>query len=705
MKQLVWYKKPLRIVDFVPPDPDRYESMDLHEHFRIRKDLGFNVEHVEVHDVQLGEACIMYYPSEYAMEVRKNILKVISDSYGELGIYPIVYFNVHWLSPSLAEKHPGWFQRNAGGGIIIPGYGTGGYACINSPYREYAFGTLKILGQYNIRGVFLDGPVLIENGCFCEACKQQFEEQYGYPLSEANVKGSDRLKQKDFFDFKRHSIARFMKESKEALKSVKPDALIYMNSPQLAPTKFCSRDNRLTVEHQDMLLAEGGFLHGDLRQTPIWKPAATAMLLETQSQGKPYCVAISGRQAPWSRFLLSGPETWITYAMSVAHGADTWYGTYNDNNRDARMETVREINAFLEQNEAYYTETRSTADIALLWSYPTANFYQSTAEVTDFTAARENTEEAKKGDARGSFMGWFDALSRSRVPFDLLDEAALTDGTLNRYRLLILPNTSCMSEEEAEAIRCFVNAGGNLISSFDTSLYDEFGNARKQPALADVTGIQNVEQADQFKYDHITVESGNSLLEGIDQSHIPAAPLGMRVRPVEGAESLLYFREKQLARYCELPALTFNPYIVKHVYGKGNSIYFAGNIDLLYYTHALPEYRLLMKNTVLSLVDIPVQLETENPVESIHLSLRKQEGRMLLHLINYTGSMTRPIASILPLQNIRGTVEIPDFNVRKVRTLRSGRELSFERDNGKIRFMLPRLEIYEVVVLEQEAAD
>lgn len=49
-----------------------------------------------------------------------------------------------------------------------------------------------------------------------------------------------------------------MKEIREALKSVNEEAIIYMNSPQLAPTRLCSRDNRLTIPYQDMLLAEGG---------------------------------------------------------------------------------------------------------------------------------------------------------------------------------------------------------------------------------------------------------------------------------------------------------------------------------------------------------------------------------------------------------------------------------------------------------------
>jgi hypothetical protein len=700
LESVDWSERPLRILDFIPPDPDRYETLELNEQFRIRKELGFNAEHVEVHDISLGEAGITFYPSEHAVQVRKNILGEISKSYQSLGIYPIVYFNVHWLAPSFCEKRPEWLQRSEDGRMIPSAYGAGGYSCINSPFREYTFSTLRTLAQFNIRGVFLDGPVFRIEGCYCNSCKQLFMRQYGYamPLGRA-MSLKERI---DLFEFKKTSIARFMKECNEILKSVKPDSIIYMNSPQCVPTKYCSRDNRLTVPYQDMLLAEGGFLQGNLRESPIWKPAMTAMLLESQAQGKPYCVAIAGRLAPWSRYLLSAPETWISHAMAVAHGANTWYGIYNDNNRDPRMETVKQINQFLEKNEVYYTKTKSTARIALLWSYPTANYYQSSAEETDFTDSQYDLEDQKKADARLAFLGWFDALSRSRILFDVIDEVSLIDGSLAKYDLLILPNTSCMSEQEARSIRAFVQRGGKLISSFDTSLYDEFGRRRSAPLLADVMGICKIIDVSEFKYDHISVLPDEVLTKGIDQSLIPAAPLGLHVIPSAKADTVMCYREKQVSRYCELPAVTKQPYIIRQSYGRGYSIYFSGNIDQFYYSHALTEYRKLMSNAVHSLVPSRVHITMETELESLHISLRQQPRRLILHLINYTGSMTRPIAQVMPLRNLH--VQISEVNnpVQKVHCLRLNQAVPFEQDGERISFTVPEVWEYEVVAIEWE---
>jgi Beta-galactosidase trimerisation domain/Hypothetical glycosyl hydrolase 6 len=697
MKTLTWKDRPLRIVDCIPPAPDIYEQIDLKEQFRIRKELGFNCEHIEVHDVAEGESGITYYPSDCAVQVRKNILNEISDAYEDLGIYPIVYFNVHWLAESLAKKYPEWQQIGIDGDVIPSAYGTGSYTCINSGFRDYAFQTIRNLSKYKIKGVFLDGPFYRIEGCYCESCKELFLKEYGYQMPHWIKAG--KKEGKDLFQFKRFSIARFMKKANETIKKVKPDSMIYMNSPQLVPTKYCSRDNRLTVKYQDMLLAEGGFLGEDLRKVPIWKPAATAQLLETQSDGKSYCVAIAGRLAPWSRYLLSHAETWLTHAMAASHGANTWYGIYNDNNLDERMETVKEINRFLVTNEEYFTGTKSMAKIALMWSYATANEYQSSAEETDFTAGQEKLVDQEKGDARGSFMGWYDSLSRSRIPFDVIDDQSIIDGSFQEYELIILPNVSVMTYEQSELIDQFVKKGGKIISTFDTSLYDENGIRRENPLLSHVFGIERLEEITQSKYDHITIEKTSRLSKGIDQSLIPSSSLCAKVVPAVDASPDMYHRKEQKSRYCELPEITSFPFVVHHSHGEGNSIYFTGNVGKFYESFALPEYRKLMENAVREFADVPVSVKTTTPVESIHLSLRKKgEKLILLHLVNYTGSMARPITNIIPLNNIQVELKV-EGKISAVESLRQNNQLDYYDKGGTAYIHLEQLKEYDVIAI------
>ncbi|PTX61830.1 beta-galactosidase-like protein [Melghirimyces profundicolus] len=388
--------------------------------------------------------------------------------------------------------------------------------------------------------------------------------------------------------------------------------------------------------------------------------------------------------------------------MAVAHGANTWYGIYQDNNTDARMNTVKAVNQFLEQNEEDLTGTRSAARVALLWSDSTANHYQSTSEETDFTRGEDRLTEWQQGDARGSFMGWYDALSRSRILFDVIDEASIGDGSFQRYDLVILPESSCMSEEEAGHLEAYVRRGGKLIASFDTAFYDEEGTRRPQPLLADVLGLKEVVGILPSRFDHMETEWGDPLLKGMDQSLIPAPSLSVRGKPSPGVHTVMRYRRKQESRYEELPDATDFPFILRNRHGAGEAIYLTGNVGKFYECYALPEYRTLMTNAVRELCEDWVIVETE--AESLHLSLRKKKNRWMLHLINYTGSMTRPIGSVLPLRMLPIRLRIPGFQATRIWSSALQRTLPFQEANGEVITELPELSIYDILVVEHGSA-
>jgi hypothetical protein len=63
--------------------------------------------------------------------------------------------------------------------------------------------------------------------------------------------------------------------------------------------------------------------------------------------------------------------------------------------------------------------------------------------------------------------------------------------------------------------------------------------------------------------------------------------------------------------------------------------------------------------------------------------------------------MTRPIQRIVPLRDVRITLE-GGGSVRSVRTLVEPRTLPFKRDSaGRLSFVLPTMAEYEVAVVER----
>src|SRR5262249_12712277 len=83
-------------------------------------------------------------------------------------------------------------------------------------------------------------------------------------------------------------------------------------------------------------------------------------------------------------------------------------------------------------------------------------------------------------------LGAFRALVEGHLPLRLLTDADLEDVDLGGARVLVLPNVACMSDRAAEVIRRFVAAGGGVVASYETSLYDGDYRRRGNFALADL---------------------------------------------------------------------------------------------------------------------------------------------------------------------------------------------------------------------------
>ena len=92
-------------------------------------------------------------------------------------------------------------------------------------------------------------------------------------------------------------------------------------------------------------------------------------------------------------------------------------------------------------------------------------------------------------------------------------------------------------------------------------------------------------------------------------------------------------------------------------------------------------------------------MEVEGPLTvTAELLRQEQENRLLLHLVNY-GREEHPLVTDLQI-----TLKSGEGEVRKVYTLSpDGGEipdLEFQAEENRVRFTLPRLETYTLVVIQ-----
>lgn len=183
--------------------------------------------------------------------------------------------------------------------------------------------------------------------------------------------------------------------------------------------------------------------------------------------------------------------------------------------------------------------------IAVFYSLPSA-INQGIENGRDFASPRETHEV------------WTQLTYELGLDFRYLTSKLLTGGALTNeeFRVLLLPNTSALSAQEAQAIRRFAEGGGTVIADVRPGIFDEHCKAINPGRLDDLFGIVYVGRSKGAVAD-VTVANeveGNSLSGEFPQTHVDTAvraaeasaqdtPLSLLVRRVgQGRAILLNFQ-------------------------------------------------------------------------------------------------------------------------------------------------------------------
>ncbi len=692
-----WESEPLRIVDVVTSF-DQLTQRSPADWATAKAEQFYNAEHFEVMNLIRGlDDQGFFFSSRAAGRQNEDYLRRYLPEAKKRGIRVMIYFNVHWYTREFGEKHREWLQMREDGTPLSDVYTTGTSFCVNSPWREWVFQVLRDLCAYPIDGIFYDGPIFFPDTCYCRWCQEKYGRIHGGKLPAKNVRKGKPAR--DLLEFQAASLDDFLRDSRQIIKAVNPEIAFYMKGGERGGNWATARLNRVLIKEQDILGSEGGFIGGDLTRTPVWKPGVTARLLESQSAGKPRVIFSAAGHKPWTFSLLPEAELRLLYAGTVANAAGVWFGMWPFEFDQPEMRAIAEMNRYLAKNAAYYQETRSEAQVALVWSDTTANFYSgSDAQLLELDRVQQRSEA---GNLNAEFSGCADALIRTQVPFDVVDDTTLEQKDLKRYKVVVLPNVACMGEKVSARLADYVRQGGGLLATFETSLYDETGGRRPELALSRVLGISSANRiVGPKRWDFMKPQAKSPLLKGLQREFIPSPPYHLKVK-LEGGDELLRFTRPLTGVYDGIPVLSEDPALIDRRFGKGRAVYFAGDLGNGINGFHLGEFIRLLANAVREFAPPPVLLE--NAPSSVEVVLRSQQQgkRLLLHLVNFTGEMTRPIQRITPLQDVGVTLS-GWREARRVYTLVNPLEIQARivGDNA-LHFVLPRVAEYEVVVIEK----
>jgi hypothetical protein len=172
----------------------------------------------------------------------------------------------------------------------------------------------------------------------------------------------------------------------------------------------------------------------------------------------------------WKDSVQSEAEIRLWVADGVANGLRPWFTKFSGVLHDERwLKPVEDLYCRYARWEKYLRNERPLARVGLVYSQQTAWFHGGNVE--DHT------------------LGWYQALIEARIPFEMVHDRLLDAARLGPFKTLILPNIAALSEAQCAQLRAFVERGGGLIATYETSLYDEWGVKRRDFGLADLFGV------------------------------------------------------------------------------------------------------------------------------------------------------------------------------------------------------------------------
>ena len=694
-------------------DPIKGFQYNIEERADLVASTGCNLTQVFVGGGRLGHP--VYFKTSLPVDVPEDLLGRMVEAYHKRNIKVCVYINCHAVEHDFAIEHQEFLQHGRGG-LPQKIYGHDYPVCPNSPDAVEWFDRMHTdLLAYDIDMIHHDSLAFFPDCCYCEFCGRMFKEQTGKELPPR-----DELSHPDMpamLEFFRESVDAWNRHHERFIHGLNANVPFVANLGVARGAHWrLGLNERTAASIVDMVINEIGYKGEMLNSQSLLRTGIGARLVDGQSGGR-FFGAMTLVHKPHEYTYLPPAEILLSCAQIAANGGSCWTGTRIAPKK--QIDALRTMGTFLRRHDPVYVNTRSLARAAVMWPNHTINFSPQTELAEDDKGKDvKAVESAFHGNPARCFDGAVEALFRNHVPFDVIDEETLSKGDLaDRYRVLILANAVCLAERHIEHIRGFVEAGGTLVASHQTSFCDEYGRPRGKPGLEEVFGIRaggveigprDLEHVGPAKKGgrHAVTEhlQQKHLLSGPDRDMwIPCPPYFLQCE-LNGGEALLYHSEKARGRSgsgrpprldrTPLPALVYNRI------GNGQAFYFNGLFFLDYWTQRQGDFLKLMGEIFSDCGCRTVRLE--NAHQTIEVVLReKQNGTKILHLINCTGHMTRPIDEVIPCHDVRITIDAEDFAPKSVRALWCRKDLPFEKsEDGMVSFVLPRLELYEVIVLE-----
>jgi Hypothetical glycosyl hydrolase 6/Beta-galactosidase trimerisation domain len=692
-----WYSRPMRWAQlaFVEDDPGNYDQAFWLDYFRKI--------HADAACLSAG-GVVAFYPTEIPLHYRSRWLGN-GDAFGDLtagcrkmNMNVVARTDSHACQQDVYDAHPDWIMVDVSGRKLRhPSDPELWLTCALGPYN-FEFMTSvheEIIQKYRPDGIFTNrwaGSGM----CYCEHCKKNFHDFSALSLPRTNNPQNPARKQ--YILWRQKRLFDLWRLWNEKIRAINPDASYIANAGggalsdldmktigELTPTLFADRQSR-----RGLMPPWANGKNGKEYRATMGDKAIAAI----------FSVGLADKHR-WEDSVQSGDEIRMWVADGMAHGLRPWFTKFNAKLIDHRwLLVVEEIYQWQYANEAYLRNECSLARVGIVYSQQSAWFYGG-----------EDAQEKVEDPA----LGYYEALIEARIPFEMVHDRLLDAEHLAPYKTLILPNIAALSDEQCRQLRDFVERGGGLVATYETSLYDEWGVQRKDFGLSSLFGASYRGKVEEnILNSYLTLEkdpvtnSYHPLLRGFENStRIINAVNEVDVTP---AGESIFTPLRIVPTYPDLPmefvftrpGARHDPGVYVRQVGHGRVVYFPGDIDRTFWEVLDMDHGKLLRNAVVWATneDAPLSVEGKGVLD---VAVWEQKSSMAIHLVNLTNPMMMkgPTREIIPISSQKVSFRIPPGRrVARIHLLVAGRDVPYKAEHGTISLEVPSIGLNELVAVD-----
>jgi hypothetical protein len=478
-----WYKRCYArlLIDnhITEDDPSFMTKFDPVQYVAMVKKAG--IEAAMVYATCHNGNC--YYPTKvghmHANLRGRDIFGETVDLLRAEGIVPVAYYTSIYHNHS-AKTHPEWRVTHASGNQHGGRYW---WSCPNNDeYRAFTIAQILEVIAYDVDGIFND-MTFWPGICVCPSCKAKYLAETGQEIPQQIDWHSPEWVR--FQRFRERCMAEFTQDITAAIKARKDMSVTHQTS---------------TIMHGWMqgytlgIAAACDYTSGDFYGGK-YQHVIGSKILAAASRNQPYefmtsrCVNLRDHTS-----MKSEAELTAEAATTLANAGAFFF--IDAINPDGTL-----------QNEVYERLGSVTRKLAPFTAAAKRHrpvivadkaFYYSSAAYVDESANTDIMRPSGGKPAVDEMNGTSIVLTRAHIPFRAVTSETEDYAGLNT---IIMNNIMYTTPAENERLRAFVRAGGTLIATGRTSLYQPDGTTSGDFGLADVFGVSATgEKAKRFHY-------------------------------------------------------------------------------------------------------------------------------------------------------------------------------------------------------------